>query len=198
MLITHDLGVVAEIAERVMVMYAGRKVEEAPVAELFRSPAASLYAGPARRGAEARLVADEAAARQAGRNPRPGAEPAQSRSSAASFAGRCALATDLCRQCAPALESKAPGHVAACHYAAKGGHARHEPTPLLEVNDLKKHFPSTAACSAGDRDRSMPSTACPSTSTRGETLSLVGESGCGKSTVGKRDPAAVRHHRRAR
>ena len=39
LLITHDLGVVAEIAERVMVMYAGRKVEEAPVAELFRSPA---------------------------------------------------------------------------------------------------------------------------------------------------------------
>src|SRR3954454_22495001 len=37
-LITHDLGVVAEIAERVMVMYAGRKVEEAPVADLFRSP----------------------------------------------------------------------------------------------------------------------------------------------------------------
>src|SRR6266436_6548469 len=37
-LITHDLGVVAEVAERVMVMYAGRKVEEAPVAELFRSP----------------------------------------------------------------------------------------------------------------------------------------------------------------
>src|SRR5947208_16743698 len=35
---THDLGVVAEIARRVMVMYAGRKVEEAPVAELFRSP----------------------------------------------------------------------------------------------------------------------------------------------------------------
>ena len=37
-LVTHDLGVVAEIAERVMVMYAGRKVEEAPTAELFRSP----------------------------------------------------------------------------------------------------------------------------------------------------------------
>src|SRR6201988_3967890 len=37
-LVTHDLGVVAEVAERVMVMYAGRKVEEAPVAELFRSP----------------------------------------------------------------------------------------------------------------------------------------------------------------
>jgi peptide/nickel transport system ATP-binding protein len=37
-LITHDLGVVAEVAERVMVMYAGHKVEEAPVAELFRTP----------------------------------------------------------------------------------------------------------------------------------------------------------------
>src|SRR5260221_271782 len=38
MLITHDLGVVAEMAERVIVMYAGRKVEEAPVDEIFRSP----------------------------------------------------------------------------------------------------------------------------------------------------------------
>src|SRR3954464_3843245 len=37
-LITHDLGIVAEVAERVMVMYAGRKVEEAPVAQLYRSP----------------------------------------------------------------------------------------------------------------------------------------------------------------
>jgi len=36
------------------------------------------------------------------------------------FAGRCALATDLCRQYAPGLEEKGPRHIAACHYAAKG------------------------------------------------------------------------------
>ena len=46
-LITHDLGVVAEMAQRVVVMYAGRKVEEAPVAQLFAQPAPSLHAGAA-------------------------------------------------------------------------------------------------------------------------------------------------------
>ena len=45
-LITHDLGVVAETTERVVVMYAGRKVEEAPVEALFEQPVASLYARP--------------------------------------------------------------------------------------------------------------------------------------------------------
>ena len=48
LLITHDLGVVAEIADRVVVMYAGRMVEEAPVDALFDRPRASLHARPAR------------------------------------------------------------------------------------------------------------------------------------------------------
>ena len=76
MLITHDLGVVAEMAERVVVMYAGRKVEEAPVERDLRPPAASLHARAAGLGAEARLVAGRRRARQAGGDPRPGAEPA--------------------------------------------------------------------------------------------------------------------------
>jgi peptide/nickel transport system ATP-binding protein len=116
-LITHDLGVVAEVAERVMVMYAGRKVEEAPVKELFRSPRhpytqgllgalpklGSSLSGETRRLAEI-----------------PGQVPdLKQRIEGCVFAGRCALATDLCRQYAPGLEQKAPHHIAACHFAAK-------------------------------------------------------------------------------
>jgi peptide/nickel transport system ATP-binding protein len=116
-LITHDLGVVAEVAERVMVMYAGRKVEEAPVADLFRSPRhpytqgllgavpklGSSLAGEATRLAEI-----------------PGVVPSlKSRIQGCVFANRCSQATDLCRSFAPALAFKAPGHVAACHYARR-------------------------------------------------------------------------------
>jgi peptide/nickel transport system ATP-binding protein len=116
-LITHDLGVVAEIAERVMVMYAGRKVEEAPVAELFGSPRhpytqgllgavprlGSSLAGSAKRLAEI-----------------PGQVPDLKKPvQGCVFAGRCSFATDLCRQFAPGLEPKAPRHIVACHYAPK-------------------------------------------------------------------------------
>ncbi len=116
-LITHDLGVVAEIAERVMVMYAGRKVEEAPVAELFRSPRHPYTQGLL--GALPRLGSS-----LAGETKRlaeiPGQVPDLKRHiDGCVFAGRCALATDLCRQFAPGLEEKGPRHIAACHYALK-------------------------------------------------------------------------------
>jgi len=115
-LITHDLGVVAEVAERVMVMYAGRKVEEAPVAALFRAPrhpytqgllGAVPKLGSSLAGSETRLAEI------------PGTVPSlKQRILGCVFAGRCPRATELCRQVAPALELKAPGHLAACHYAA--------------------------------------------------------------------------------
>jgi peptide/nickel transport system ATP-binding protein len=116
-LITHDLGVVAEIAERVMVMYAGRKVEEAPVAALFRSPRHPYTQGLL--GAVPRLGSSLAG--EAGRLAEiPGQVPdLNKRMEGCGFAGRCSLATDICRQFAPALEQKAPGHVVACHYAPK-------------------------------------------------------------------------------
>jgi len=116
-LITHDLGVVAEVAERVMVMYAGRKVEEAPVGKLFRSPrhpytqgllGAVPKLGSSLAGVETKLAEI------------PGVVPSlKRRIPGCVFAGRCPLATELCREVAPALEAKAPDHVAACHFAAR-------------------------------------------------------------------------------
>jgi peptide/nickel transport system ATP-binding protein len=116
-LITHDLGIVAEVAERVMVMYAGRKVEEAAVGPLYRNPrhpytqglfGAVPKLGSSLSGTQTRLAEI------------PGVVPSlKQRIVGCVFAGRCAQATDLCRQVAPALELKAPGHVAACHYAPK-------------------------------------------------------------------------------
>jgi peptide/nickel transport system ATP-binding protein len=116
-LITHDLGVVAEIAERVMVMYAGRKVEEAPVAELFRSPR-----HPYTRGLLSAVpkLGSSLAATQTRLAEIPGVVPnLKQRIVGCVFASRCAFARDLCRQVAPALEEKAPAHFAACHFAAR-------------------------------------------------------------------------------
>ena len=116
-LITHDLGIVAEVAERVMVMYAGRKVEEAPVAQLYRSPRHPYTQGLF--GAVPKL-GSSLSGRQTKLAEIPGVVPSlKQRIAGCVFAGRCAMATDLCRQSAPALEIKAPGHFAACHYAPK-------------------------------------------------------------------------------
>src|SRR5213080_2470755 len=116
-LITHDLGVVAEVAERVMVMYAGRKVEEAPVAQLYRSPRHPYTQGLL--GAVPKLGSSlSGAARRLAEIP--GQVPSlKRRIDGCVFAGRCSLATDLCRQVAPGLEEKGPRHIAACHYARK-------------------------------------------------------------------------------
>jgi peptide/nickel transport system ATP-binding protein len=116
-LITHDLGVVAEVAQRVMVMYAGYKVEEAPVAELFSAPrhpytrgllGAVPKLGSSLKAGNARLAEI------------PGQVPDLSqRIEGCVFAGRCGLVTDLCRKSAPLLEAKAPLHFAACHFAPR-------------------------------------------------------------------------------
>jgi peptide/nickel transport system ATP-binding protein len=116
-LITHDLGVVAEVAERVMVMYAGRKVEEAPVGKLFRTPrhpyTQGLLGAVPKLGSSLTGVATKLAEIR-------GVVPSlKERIPGCVFASRCLLATELCREVAPALETKALGHVAACHYAVR-------------------------------------------------------------------------------
>ena len=114
MLITHDLGVVAEMAQRVVVMYAGRKVEEGSVEALFANPRhpytrglldsiPKLGASMVSRGAGTRL--SEIA----------GTVPSLSEAIVGcAFAPRCAYATARCLNEYPPFEEKAPGHGAAC------------------------------------------------------------------------------------
>ena len=119
-LITHDLGVVAETAERVIVMYAGRKVEEASVGAIFADPQHPYTRGLL--GAVPRLGSSSALGLAGERRGKlaeiPGQVPSlRERIEGCAFAGRCLSATDLCRRIAPACEEKSPGHFAACHYA---------------------------------------------------------------------------------
>ena len=115
-LITHDLGVVAEMAQRVVVMYAGRKAEEAPVATLFRRPlhpyTKGLLNSVPRLGASldherAPRLAEIAGTVPSLREPIPGCP----------FETRCAFATDICHREMPAFDEKEPGHFAACFHS---------------------------------------------------------------------------------
>jgi peptide/nickel transport system ATP-binding protein len=118
MLITHDLGVVAEMAERVVVMYAGRKVEEAPVTEIFARPLHPYTRGLI--GAVPKLGSSLSDAGRGKLSEIPGLVPSLRKPIVGcAFAGRCQLATDMCRQVAPAIEIKAPEHSVACHYAER-------------------------------------------------------------------------------
>jgi peptide/nickel transport system ATP-binding protein len=118
-MITHDLGVVAETAQRVMVMYAGRKVEEAEVGELFRNPLHPYTRGLMR--ARPRLDAE---AEEQGKRPRlqeiAGIVPALNRPiQGCAFAPRCDFATDRCRAEPPPLAASADGHLVACWESAR-------------------------------------------------------------------------------
>jgi len=110
-LITHDLGVIAELADEVVVMYAGRVVERAPVARLFEAPQHPYTIGLL--GAVARLDAPvERLAVIAGSVPSPHQAPPGCR-----FHPRCPFAVARCKTEAPPLEPLAPDHWAACWQA---------------------------------------------------------------------------------
>ncbi len=116
MLITHDLGVVAEMAQRVVVMYAGRKVEEAPVHEIFANPQHPYTRGLL--GAVPKLGSSLSLEGRSKLAEIPGLVPSlRQRIIGCPFASRCLSATDLCREISPAVEEKRPGHRVACHYA---------------------------------------------------------------------------------
>jgi peptide/nickel transport system ATP-binding protein len=114
-LITHDLGVVAETAQRVIVMYAGRKVEEAPVGELFARPQHPYTHGLMASIPRLALMRGEGDDTRERLQEIPGMVPALIDLPAGCvFAPRCAHAEDRCRTTYPAYEEKRPGHWAAC------------------------------------------------------------------------------------
>ena len=115
MLITHDLGVVAEMAQRVVVMYAGRKVEEAPVTDLFARPRHPYTRGLLDSIPKLGAASRRATARQTRLAEIAGTVPSLAEPIVGcAFAPRCAYATERCRNDYPPLEEKVPGHRAAC------------------------------------------------------------------------------------
>jgi peptide/nickel transport system ATP-binding protein len=115
-MITHDLGVVAEVAQRVIVMYAGRKVEEAAVGELFARPlhpyTRGLLHSIPRITPRGKTTSHKSEDRL---QEIPGMVPALSNlPRGCAFAPRCALADETCRSREVPYEEKQPGHWAAC------------------------------------------------------------------------------------
>jgi peptide/nickel transport system ATP-binding protein len=114
-LITHNLGIVAETCRRVVVMYAGRKIEEAPTTELFDRPAHPYTRGlmasiPRLRGRVGKRRLAEI----------PGIVPSLREPIAGcAFAPRCGHAVERCRIEAPELRTIGGGHVVACHEAER-------------------------------------------------------------------------------
>ena len=202
-LITHDLGVVAEVADRVAVMYGGRIVESGPVGELFKRPRHPYTVGllrsiPRIDGGDARLVPIM------GQPPTPARLP-----SGCSFHPRCAIGREraICQQQEPVLQAvdddenavASCAHASACHFASEvGAMFAHAPpatataarggntsAPLLEVRGLQVFFPVKSSL-LRRRIGWVRAVDGVSLSVRpGETVGLVGESGCGKTTTGR-------------
>src|SRR5436305_11843905 len=120
-LITHDLAVVAETARRVIVMYAGKKVEEADVEELFEQPLHPYTHGLLASIPQLAVIGGATVPARNGRLQEiPGQVPALTNlPPGCSFAPRCPYADERCRSFFPPYEQKRPGHWAACWHSER-------------------------------------------------------------------------------
>ena len=200
--ITHDLGVVAEIADRVVVMYAGRVVEEAPVDDLLTRPRMPYTASLLRAipnlersavGARARLESI------------PGSLPDPlTPIDGCSFEARCRFANEICRQREPALEGTARERSVRCHHwkeldldlpstslaievstVSDISRTAEFGDDLVLVDDLVTSFPLRAGLLYRVVGQVAAVRGVSFGIRRGEVLGLVGESGSGKTTLGR-------------
>jgi peptide/nickel transport system ATP-binding protein len=127
LMITHDLGIVAEMADDVAVMYASKVVERAPVARLFAQPLHPYTVGLFKSRPEPGKSKDEKLTTIPGMVPSPLRFPAGCK-----FHPRCAYAQDICRTEEPALLDIEPGHLARCHFAGQLDFSKTPPPPFAE------------------------------------------------------------------
>ena len=191
LLITHNLALAAQGSDRCLVMYAGQVVEEGETRELFRSPA-----HPYTRMLLQSLPRQELRRRDL--QTIPGMVPRDwSRLAGCRFAPRCPLAQEECRHSLPAWVSLSPGHGCRCHRAGTPlpqavtsgrlpwGEGELPREVLLEAKGLRLWFPVSSGGLFRPRRWLKAVDGVDLVLREGETLALVGESGCGKSTVGK-------------
>jgi peptide/nickel transport system ATP-binding protein len=198
LIITHDLGVVSQFADRALVMYAGRPVEIAAVDELYHDRRMPYTVGLL--GSVPRLDAPQGTRLI----PIPGTPPTMTSLSpgACTFASRCPLAIDECLSAEPDLVSIADGHWAACirtddvagRNAAEIFGVSTQPPPtdtaagkppvVLKVTDLAKSYRLTKGVVLRRQVGEVRALSGVSfTLEQGRTLGIVGESGSGKSTT---------------
>ena len=204
LLITHDLGVVAQMAHKVAVMYAGQIIEVAPREQFFRTPlhpySRKLFQalpGSASRGGDLAVIRGQV-------------PPLTTRFSGCRFAERCDFAWERCHSEVPGLTTAGPGQRIRCHLydrdeagrrgageipvvqalhaasaIASSAHSSVGGAALLSVRELKVHFPIRKGLFKRTVGQVKAVDGMSFELASGTTLALVGESGCGKTTAGK-------------
>jgi len=193
LLITHDLGIVAQMAQRVAVMYAGQLVEVAERDRFFAAPqhpySRKLFAalpGAGKRGSELAVIQGQV-------------PPLTGEFRRCRFAERCDFAFERCSAEAPGWTQIAEAHEVRCFLREKeragampsgevgvaATHAAAAGASLLSVRELKVHFPIRKGLFKRTVGQVKAVDGTSLEIAAGRTLGLVGESGCGKTTVGK-------------